>query len=100
MANVNVFDDIRDKLEADQIEDKEELINDLLATLDAIYSRTNQGRFTTDDELDSDIDTYLQKYKGEVLTCGWETYRATLETPAEYCENNAMAGSDYCYMHD
>lgn len=96
----NVFDEIQEKLEADQIEDKEDLINDLIAALKAVQSRAEQGSFATSEEIDADISFHLSTYEGPILTCAWQTYRATLETPAEYCENSALAGSDYCYMHD
>lgn len=33
--------------------------------------------------------------------CEYQTYAATLETPAEYgCEEITTAGSDYCAYHD
>lgn len=32
--------------------------------------------------------------------CQHMTYRATLTTPAEYCDNEALPGSDYCAAHD
>ena len=97
---VEALKDIQEKLEEGQIEDEEELIHDLLATLDAIQSHAEQGSFATSEEIENEIDTHLHKYKGPIGTCAHETYRATLETPAEYCENKTLVGSDYCYMHD
>jgi hypothetical protein len=35
-----------------------------------------------------------------VRYCASETYPATLESPAEACENEAAEGSDLCYWHD
>ena len=32
-------------------------------------------------------------------SCEFVTYRATLETPAEYCEEPALPGEDYCEDH-
>lgn len=97
----NVFDEIREKLDADQIEDKDDLISDLIDTLDAIRRRlTGEEAFIENEEFQFDVNKYLKSYEGPVATCEWETYRATLETPAEYCENNAIAGSDYCELHD
>lgn len=31
--------------------------------------------------------------------CAAQTYRATLETPAEYCENEVENEGDYCSEH-
>lgn len=31
--------------------------------------------------------------------CAFETYRQTLETPAEFCEDEALEGSEFCDFH-
>lgn len=31
--------------------------------------------------------------------CEYQTYAATLETPAEYCEEDAVEGEEYCPGH-
>lgn len=96
----DVFEDIREKLEVDQIEDKEELISDLLATLEAIRLRARQGGgVITDAELEDETHRWLKSYKGEALTCGQQTCYDSLEEPAEWCEEYAMAGSLYCKTH-
>lgn len=96
----DVFEDIREKLEVDQIEDKEELIYDLLATLEAIQLRSRQGGgVITDAELEDEAHRWLKSYKGEVLTCMQQTSYVSLEGPAEWCEEYAMAGSMYCKTH-
>lgn len=32
-------------------------------------------------------------------SCSYETYRQTLETPAEYCENDVVEGEEFCEQH-
>lgn len=32
--------------------------------------------------------------------CGYETRHATAIDPPEYCENDALEGSEFCDMHD
>lgn len=36
----------------------------------------------------------------EVVYCTGETRRATAESPAEFCEEEALPGSDLCYWCD
>lgn len=31
--------------------------------------------------------------------CNHMTYRETLETPAEWCDSETVAGQDYCDLH-
>lgn len=52
-------------------------------------------------QLDPDAGVIVLDEPGipEILTCAHQTHRATLETPAEFCEENALPGSLRCAKH-
>lgn len=55
-------------------------------------------------ELDPETEmTVLDEYgipPEEPEMCHYVTYRATTTTPAEYCDNEALPGGDYCAAHE
>lgn len=42
----------------------------------------------------------LPEPQPETIYCAAQTYRATRETPAEYCENEVDDYGDLCAVHD
>lgn len=105
MSNLDI---IREKLDAGKFTDLEELAEGLLCALESIEStcvkvkasEVNPGyQVVHIASLNSTIEFYTEEFATVPETCAHETYRATLETPAEGCEEDAVEGSEYCEEH-
>lgn len=93
-------DIIRGKLDHKQIEDVEELMYDLITALEKIEELATETDIIRPEHLLAIMDENLKDHLKEPKTCQHQTYRQTLEEQAEYCEEFAIAGSDYCKRHD
>ena len=104
MSNLDV---IRERLDGDKYTDLKEVASTLLAALDSIEALSKQARdevgtlhnYVHADDLVRRINYWVEELAEETASCAHETYRATLETPAEYCEEDAVPGSEYCKEH-
>lgn len=100
MSNLDV---IREKLDGGKFTDLQELAEGLLAALESIehylYSESPFGEEVAPDRIIDAINFYAEELATVPETCAHETYRATLETPAEGCEEDAVEGSEYCEEH-
>ena len=107
MSNLDI---IREKLDGGQFTDLEELASGLLAALEGIEKKNSETLAeATIDNFDSigvpasNIQTMIAYWTDEFAelpqNCAHETYAATLETPAEFCEEDAVEGSEYCKEH-
>lgn len=102
MSNLDI---IREKLDGGQFTDLEELASGLLAALEGIETRAShakagEGTPISWQGLLSNIAYWTDEFASPVQTCAYETYAATLETPAEGCEEDAVEGSEYCKEHE
>lgn len=100
MSNLDI---IREKLDAGKFTNLEELADSLLCALESIEHRIGEdspmGEYVDPAPLQSTIEFYTDEFATVPETCAHETYRATLETPAEGCEEDAVEGSEYCEEH-
>lgn len=92
------LDNLRTKLDH-KLVDEEEVLYALIATLEALDDLAAGNTVVSVEAVEEVLLDNLDGYVDEPETCAHETYRATLETPAEGCENYAMQDSDYCSEH-
>lgn len=109
MSNLDV---IREKLDGGKFTDLQELAEGLLAALESIEDRmeleSSDAYYADHPErkavvrvemLEQKIAYWTDEFAELPETCAHETYPATLETPAEGCEEDAVEGSEYCEEH-
>ena len=105
MSNLDV---IRERLDDDKYTDLKEVASTLLAALESIEhacelsdksGEPQEYRYVAVGALRQKINYWVDELAEETASCAHETYRATLETPAEYCEEDSVPGSEYCKEH-
>lgn len=109
MSNLDI---IREKLDGGQFTDLEELASGLLAALESIQRLCEAGKSNLYykekpqmlptvrvEVLERQLSYWTDEFAAPVKTCAYETYAATLETPAEGCEEDAVESSEYCKEH-
>lgn len=101
MSNLDI---IRGKLDGGQFTDLEELASGLLSALESIETRASHAKVGEGTPISwqgllTNIGYWVDEFAELPQTCAHETYAATLETPAEFCEEDAVEGSEYCKEH-
>lgn len=93
------LENLKTRLDNDVV-DQDELLTALIETVEALADRMDGETSLSVESIEVVLTDCLEDYLTEPMTCEFQIYRATLESPAEYCENYAAQGSEFCKDHN